>query len=66
MISEWELWACAQQVVKQHGVGAVDHCAKRVEELTKTGDEDGVRTWIAIADRAGQLSDYSGAGRARH
>lgn len=66
MISDWELWACAQRVVEQHGTKAADHIASRVTELAEAGDEEGVRTWLAIADRIDQLVDYKGTGRARH
>ena len=57
-ISEWELWACAQQVIKQHGAKAPVHVATRIGELTAAGDLEGTQTWRAIAGRVDQLMDY--------
>ena len=65
MITEWELWACAQQVLTQHGDRAVEHVAERVAYLAIAGDMDGVATWRRIAERIDQLADQ-GAGQARH
>lgn len=66
MISDLELWACAAQVLKQHGAFANAHIAERVTSLAKAGDARGVATWRAIADRIDQLNDKSGEGSARH
>jgi len=57
-LSDWELWACAQQVIKQHGAKAPAHVASRIGELATAGDVDGVQTWQAIAERVDQLMDY--------
>ena len=65
MITDWELWACAQQVLTQHGDQAVDHVAERVAYLALAGDMDGVATWRAIADRIDQLT-VEGKERPRH
>jgi hypothetical protein len=62
-LSDWELWACAQQVIKQHGAKAPMHVAARLGELATAGDMAGVDTWKAIAERVDQLMDYRG-GRA--
>ena len=61
-LDDWELWACAQQVIKQHGAKAPAHVACRIGELAAAGDLEGVQAWQAIADRADQLMDY-GSGR---
>jgi hypothetical protein len=67
MIDEWGIWACAQQVMQQHGDRAPAHIAERVATLALAGDMAGVETWKRIADRLDQLSDYSEAGqRTRH
>ena len=66
MISDRELWACAQQMIKQHGGKADEAVAERVAELAKKGDAEGVATWRAIADRIDRLIDSSGAGGAPH
>ncbi len=57
-LSEWELWACAQQVIKQHGAKAPVHVATRIGELAEAGDVDGVEAWRSIAERVDQLMDY--------
>ncbi len=55
MISEWELWACANTLHKAHGADAPRIIAERISALTLEGDEAGVRTWRAIAERYTQL-----------
>jgi hypothetical protein len=66
MISEWEIWACAQQQVRQHRGKAPEAAAKRIAELEKLGDAEGVATWRAIATRIEELVNFHGRGRARH
>ncbi|MDO6415381.1 hypothetical protein Q4F19_13390 [Sphingomonas sp. BIUV-7] len=66
MISERELWACAATILEQHGERAIDHAAGRVADLAKSGDEPGVKTWIAIAERIGRLTDFSSTGMSPH
>ena len=51
MISEWELWACANHIHGQHGIGAPRVIAERIEALAQAGDQAGVATWQAIAER---------------
>jgi hypothetical protein len=55
MISNWELWACANEVLRQYGAGAASHAAERRAALEAAGDEDGRRTWVAIGDRLDEL-----------
>jgi hypothetical protein len=67
VIADWEIWACAQQVMQQHGDRASAHIAERIGTLALAGDEAGIETWKRIADRVDQLSDYGKAGqRTRH
>ncbi|MBK8631990.1 MAG: hypothetical protein IPN84_18020 [Sphingomonadales bacterium] len=54
-ITEWELWACAQQVLTQHQNGADDFVAERIASLQNAGDTNGIATWFAIAERLKQL-----------
>jgi lipopolysaccharide export system protein LptC len=61
MLDEWELWACAQQVVRQHRDKAPTFVAERIGQLVLDGDEDGVATWKAIAERIDHLGDYAKA-----
>lgn len=57
-LDDWELWACAQQVIKQHGAKAPVYVAGRIGERATAGDMDGVEAWKAIAERVDQLMDY--------
>ena len=57
-LPDWELWACAKQVIKQHGAVAPVYIATRLGELASAGDMDGVEAWKAIAARVDQLIDY--------
>jgi hypothetical protein len=54
-ISEWELWACAQHYVSEHGEDAGVIAALRCDELAAAGDEDGARTYRAIIKRINQF-----------
>ena len=60
MLSEWELWACANRVLQTHGENAALHAAEQIGALALKGDEDGIRTWQAIAARIAQLSATGG------
>lgn len=51
MIGDRELWACAVQVLRQHGQDAPAFIAGRIEALALRGDEQGVATWKGIAAR---------------
>jgi hypothetical protein len=55
LIAEWELWACANEVLAQHGEAAAAFAARRISELEEAGDAGGVRTWRAIGERVAQL-----------
>jgi hypothetical protein len=55
MISEWELWACAQHYVTEHGENAAVHAAFRCDELLAAGDRQGVRHYQAIIERIHRL-----------
>ncbi|HJT41542.1 MAG TPA: hypothetical protein VJ762_14525 [Sphingobium sp.] len=58
LLKDWEIWACAQYVLKQHGARAPLHVAGRIDELATHGDWAGIDTWKAIASRIDQLMDY--------
>ena len=51
MLSDWELWACANQVLKTHGDDAPLHVAEQIGALALAQDEAGIATWQAIAKR---------------
>lgn len=56
MLSDWELWACANHVLQTHGDQAPVHVADQIGALAFVGDQAGIRTWQAIAERIVQLS----------
>jgi hypothetical protein len=66
LISERELWACADQVLEQYKANADRFVAERVAALAAAGDAEGVATWRAIATRLDQLRDTAGALMVRH
>ncbi len=55
MLSEWELWACANQVLKTQGDKAPLYVAEQLGALALAADEAGIRTWQEIARRIEQL-----------
>lgn len=65
MISDWEIWACANEAIRQHGADAPIFAAMRADELFEQGDDDGARTWRLIVDRIGRLLDEA-SGVLRH
>ena len=56
-LPEWELWACANATLQQHGEDAALFVAMRMGELALKGDGDGVATWKAIARCIVRLQD---------
>lgn len=58
MLSERELWACANQVREQHGEQAPVFIAERIGACALAADAAGVATWKAIARR---YSDMAGS-----
>ena len=57
-MTDWELWACAQQVLRQHGAKAPVFVAERIGALALAGDADGVAAWKAMGSRVETLGDY--------
>jgi hypothetical protein len=55
ILSDWELWACANEYVRQHGFDAPIQAAMRADALDARCDLDGARNWRLIVDRIGQL-----------
>jgi len=55
MPDDRELWACALQVERQHGEDAPRFVAERIGASAVAGDEEGIATWKAIAQRLDQL-----------
>nr|WP_166175731.1 hypothetical protein [Altererythrobacter segetis] len=57
MISNWELWACANHYITEHGEDAAVIAAMRCDELLDSGDHEGARNYQAIILRINQLLD---------
>ena len=55
-ISEWELWACASQMIRRHGEDAATRAAMRADEPLEAGDRLGAATWKRIMDRIDELA----------
>lgn len=54
-LTEWELWACANETILQHGADAPIFAALRADELSGHGDDDGARAWRMIIERINAL-----------
>jgi len=56
MLSDWELWACANHVLQTHGDKSPLHVAEQIGALALANDQAGIRAWQAIAERIVQLT----------
>lgn len=56
-VSEWEVWACANTLVRQHGENARFHAAQRADKLLERGDIAGQQTFLRILRRIEALAD---------
>jgi hypothetical protein len=57
LMTEWELWACALTLERQHGEDALSFIADRISKLAMAGDFDGVANWKVIATRFDRLQE---------
>jgi hypothetical protein len=64
--SEWELWACANELLRQHGPEAIRRAEERMRELALVGNEEGVATWGLINLRLIEWLKEPGKGDIRH
>ena len=55
MLSDWELWAVANEVLEQHRGDAPLFVAARLGDLAVKGDAAGIATWQAVARRIATL-----------
>ena len=55
MLRDWELWACANQLVEQHGRGAITNAGEPILAMVAEGDQEGHANWLAILSRINQL-----------
>ena len=51
MIDDREIWACANLLIKQHGVDAWWVASQRADELLAAGKMAGHQTFVRILDR---------------
>lgn len=65
-LSDWELWACANTVLKTHGDKAASHVAEQIGALAPKDDEVGIRTWQEIAKRIVELQPGAETPVTRH
>jgi len=65
-LSDWELWACANQVLSVHGHDAPRHVAEQIGTLALAGDQEGIRAWQEIAKRIADLADLKDTPTSRH
>lgn len=54
-MTDWELWACAHQVLRQHKDRAPAFIAERIGAMVMADNLDGMRVWKEIARRAADL-----------
>lgn len=59
-MTDWELWACAHQVPRQHGERAPAFIAERIGAMVLENNLDGMRVWKEIARRAADLVTPTG------
>jgi hypothetical protein len=55
VLTEWELWACADEVIRQHGLDAPIFAAMRADKLLEQGEMDGAANWRLIVKRINEL-----------
>lgn len=51
LLTDWELWACANHYVANHGEDAPIFAALRVDALLADDDHDGANNFLAILRR---------------
>jgi len=56
MLTDWELWAGANQVLQTQGENSPRYVAEQIGALAMEGDADGIATWQEIARRLSQLA----------
>jgi len=61
VLSDWELWACANEYVRRYGRDAGIHAAMQADALFEAGDDDGAKAWRMIIARIETLMPPPGA-----
>ena len=55
MTTERDIYASANELIKQHGEDAPIHAAMRADELLDAGDQDGQAVWKRILKAVDEL-----------
>ncbi len=63
MTPERHIWACASNMLEQHGDKAWFHTSQRADELLLAGDIDGNAMFRAILARISELENLTPPGR---
>lgn len=61
-VTDWEIWACANELMKQHGENAWFVASQRADELFDAGDLEGSRTFSLIVNRIMALENMKPEG----
>ena len=56
MLTDWERWAVAVTVIRQHGEGVEHFVAERIGALALAGDQEGAAAWRQVAQRVARLT----------
>jgi len=62
VIPEIDIWRAATLMLKRYGKDALKQSAKRAEELSAAGDDEGAATWRRITDAVKQLQNNTPPG----
>lgn len=60
MPSDRDIWASANQMLRQHGENAALEAGMRADAALANGDIDGERTWLRVIKAIAWLSDNRG------
>jgi hypothetical protein len=65
-MTDWELWTCANQIRKQHGLDGFTAIWERLTAFHKAEDWKGYRVWCEIAVRFAKLGPTVEPDEIRH
>ena len=65
-MSDWELWACANQLRRQHGNDALEVAGKRLDAMLEADDREGYWVWCQILTRISKLGPVVPEGTTAH
>lgn len=66
MFGDWELWACANQVLQTQGKNGPRYIAEQIGTLALDGDAEGIAVWQEIARRLAGLAGIGAVPRELH